>query len=531
MQWMYPCGGLNVTQNRTHWPLEGGAIAVQPGYNSGHQSALMYVNIGLGEVPSNFTTVMVPMFHLTGPTNDAYDGTVCLPHVPLPRSVEPREGDLATIQVVQAARHGGALFSCVDIIFTGDESKIASVNDSNCFNSSGLNIQAANWTPDYVDFQAKAIDWPYSPTTLYEKWEHFSREKAGCTDEDTPTPDRFVWGDYETISYTWENGSNNKYTIYVNDRPFIIQENLYHALQEFWKSEGFVEGRKRMLWADAICINQNDLEERAAEVKRMNEIFGTAKKSTVWLGPSLELKGLETQAYFDLIDRLIDNLPLEFADDSSTDDTQPTSAELASSKAGTPDEDDQEDQESRQLSEEALAMLSQFDPAERPPTSIIPTLSANERLLALLFPILRLDYWNRVWIIQELAISSSETVVRVGSSQISFARLSWFAERFVNAATFDPNWSPDDEYTRTFMNTLLLLRTIYDIQLQVDPDEWETSPEYILIMQGLMSRSSLPLDKLYGMLGLLQPATYLGIDVDYKKTIRQADILVWLLNL
>lgn len=100
-----------MTQNRTHWPLEGGAIAVQPGYNSGHQSALMYVNIGLGEVPSNFTTVMVPMFHLTGPTNEAYDGTVCLPHVPLPRTVEPKEGDLATIQVVQAARHGGALFS------------------------------------------------------------------------------------------------------------------------------------------------------------------------------------------------------------------------------------------------------------------------------------------------------------------------------------------------------------------------------------------------------------------------------------
>ncbi|KAF5498013.1 Uncharacterized protein CGCS363_v008570 [Colletotrichum siamense] len=144
MQWMYPCGGLNVTQNRTHWPLEGGAIALQPGYNNGHQSALMYVNIGLGEVPSNFTTVMVPMFHLTGPTNEAYDGTVCLPHVPLPRSVEPKEGDLATIQVVQAARHGGALFSCVDIIFTADESKIAPVNDSNCFNSSGLSIQAAS---------------------------------------------------------------------------------------------------------------------------------------------------------------------------------------------------------------------------------------------------------------------------------------------------------------------------------------------------------------------------------------------------
>ncbi|KAF9873109.1 hypothetical protein CkaCkLH20_09272 [Colletotrichum karsti] len=144
MQWLYPCGGLNVTQNRTHWPLDGGAIAVQPGYNSGHQSALMYINIGLGEVPANFTTVMVPMFHLTGPSNSAYDGTFCLPRVPLPKGVEPKEGDLASIQVVQAARHGGALFSCVDIIFTGDESKIPPVNGSNCFNSSELRVEAAS---------------------------------------------------------------------------------------------------------------------------------------------------------------------------------------------------------------------------------------------------------------------------------------------------------------------------------------------------------------------------------------------------
>ncbi|KAI8230693.1 hypothetical protein K4K53_005315 [Colletotrichum sp. SAR 10_77] len=195
-------------------------------------------------------------------------------------------------------------------------------------------VSLKDWTSDYAAFRAKTIDWPYSPTTLYEKWEHFSREKAGCTDDDTPTPDRFVWGDYETISYTWENGSNTQHTICVNDRPFVVQDNLYQALQEFRRGRDFVEGRTRMLWADAICIDQDDLDERAIEVKRMNEIFSTAIKSTVWLGPFLDIKGADTKVYFDLIGQLIDSLyGLALSGVPSTDDLQSASTELASSEA------------------------------------------------------------------------------------------------------------------------------------------------------------------------------------------------------
>lgn len=104
-------GGLGVTQNRTHWPISGGALAVQPGWNSGHKTALMFINLGLGESPKNYSMVMVPRFQLTGPSNQEYEGTFCLPQVPLPAGVTPKEGDLASIQVVEAAQHGAALFS------------------------------------------------------------------------------------------------------------------------------------------------------------------------------------------------------------------------------------------------------------------------------------------------------------------------------------------------------------------------------------------------------------------------------------
>ncbi|KAF4589041.1 GPI anchored protein [Ophiocordyceps camponoti-floridani] len=144
MQWMYPCGGISTTQNRTYWPTTGGALAFQPGWFRGHATASLYVNLGLGTDgpdggPPNMSNPMVHPFQLLGPTNNPYPGTVCLPQVPLPANSSIKAGDKATIQLVELAQHGAALYSCVDIIFAepGD-SRIAEVNETNCFNSSEL---------------------------------------------------------------------------------------------------------------------------------------------------------------------------------------------------------------------------------------------------------------------------------------------------------------------------------------------------------------------------------------------------------
>ena len=41
---------------------------------------------------------------------------------------------------------------------------------------------------------------------------------------------------------------------------------------------------KRVLWVDAVCINQDDLEERKLHVQFMGQIYTKAKKVLVWLG-------------------------------------------------------------------------------------------------------------------------------------------------------------------------------------------------------------------------------------------------------
>ncbi|KFY43901.1 hypothetical protein V494_01777 [Pseudogymnoascus sp. VKM F-4513 (FW-928)] len=142
MQWMYPCGGMGTSRNRTTWPIGGGALAVQPGWFQGHSKGFFYVNMGFGtdgpdNGPKNFTNVMVPIFEFTGPSNGPYPGTFCLPQIPLPQNASVKAGDLATIQVVMSAQHGASLFNCVDIIFAEPEN-VAEVNKSNCFNSSEI---------------------------------------------------------------------------------------------------------------------------------------------------------------------------------------------------------------------------------------------------------------------------------------------------------------------------------------------------------------------------------------------------------
>ncbi|RAK98845.1 copper acquisition factor BIM1-like domain-containing protein [Aspergillus ibericus CBS 121593] len=140
MQWIYPCGGMPTSRNRTKWPVTGGAVALQPGWFRGHSTAFIYINIGWGTIPPNMSNPMVSVFEITGPTNDPYPGTICLPQVPLPANMTVSPGDNATIQIVEAAKHGAALFDCVDITFAEPED-VEEVTKENCFNSTDIGFR------------------------------------------------------------------------------------------------------------------------------------------------------------------------------------------------------------------------------------------------------------------------------------------------------------------------------------------------------------------------------------------------------
>ncbi|KAK5123734.1 hypothetical protein LTR85_002370 [Meristemomyces frigidus] len=143
MQWMYPCGGMPQTTNRTYWPVSGGALSVQPGWFPGHSKALFYVNIGIqleGQAaPPNMSHPVVPAFQITGPDNNEYPGQFCLPQIGMPANVSLQVGQNITLQVVEAAQHGAALYSCVDLtLVANNDPRIEEVTPQNCYNSSDI---------------------------------------------------------------------------------------------------------------------------------------------------------------------------------------------------------------------------------------------------------------------------------------------------------------------------------------------------------------------------------------------------------
>lgn len=107
---------MGTSRNRTYWPTTGGAVAFQPGWFRGHALAVIYVNLGFGTDgpdggPKDMSNPMVHQFTIQGPSNNPYPGTVCLPQVPLPTNTSVQAGDKATIQIVELAQHGGALYT------------------------------------------------------------------------------------------------------------------------------------------------------------------------------------------------------------------------------------------------------------------------------------------------------------------------------------------------------------------------------------------------------------------------------------
>ena len=104
-------GGMEISRNRTLWPVKGGAVGFQPGWFNGHSTAFMYINLGDGNVPGNYNLIMQPVFEIVGPQNTIYPGSVCLPQVPLPVNYTAKVGNNATIQVIELAQHGAALYN------------------------------------------------------------------------------------------------------------------------------------------------------------------------------------------------------------------------------------------------------------------------------------------------------------------------------------------------------------------------------------------------------------------------------------
>lgn len=96
---------------------------------------------------------------------------------------------------------------------------------------------------------------------------------------------------YEALSYTWGSDNASELAQVELDEPkqqdggiqghatLPIRPNLASALRHLRSNTA-----ARVLWIDAICINQDDIEERNEQVKRMTDIYTLARGVIAWLG-------------------------------------------------------------------------------------------------------------------------------------------------------------------------------------------------------------------------------------------------------
>jgi hypothetical protein len=83
---------------------------------------------------------------------------------------------------------------------------------------------------------------------------------------------------YTALSYVWGD-SSRRVLIKVAGRILSITGSLDTALRHLRDLS-----RVRRIWADAICINQDDFEERNQQVRQMASVYATAQHTIIWVG-------------------------------------------------------------------------------------------------------------------------------------------------------------------------------------------------------------------------------------------------------
>ena len=85
---------------------------------------------------------------------------------------------------------------------------------------------------------------------------------------------------YVALSYVW-GPPDKDHKILVNGKPHLVRNNLYRFL-----AYARTDCHDKPLWIDAICINQQDVNEKNHQIQMMSNIYSNAKAVIAWLGLS-----------------------------------------------------------------------------------------------------------------------------------------------------------------------------------------------------------------------------------------------------
>ncbi|KAJ4349358.1 uncharacterized protein N0V89_007972 [Didymosphaeria variabile] len=244
--------------------------------------------------------------------------------------------------------------------------------------------------------------------------------------------------------------------IVCNDSELTVGGELFRALRYIRDDE-----TPRRIWIDAVCINQDDLQERAELVKIMGQIYQNASMVRVWLG--------DTTGEEHKLGQTLRGLQEIFTDCGESSDDKETLAQRKKLFQSHP--------EWKSINWYALADF--FDRA----------------------------WFERIWVVQELA-NAKNAIIQIGRYLIH-----WDAMEKVIALLRHYGGNDHIPHTSGFerANEVRRLRETRQSGRLVSEAEL---PSKLNALREF--KSTMPMDKIYGLLGLMDPA--ISIEVNYAKS-------------
>jgi hypothetical protein len=271
---------------------------------------------------------------------------------------------------------------------------------------------------------------------------------------------------YETLSYVWGEPIFAQ-EITLDGQPYHITSNLESALRQLRKSD-----EDRVLWIDALCIDQTNLDERRVQIGHMKNTYSHCLRDLIWLGP--EDKSIVGGLH---ILKKLEGFNL---------------AEIES-------------------------MAWQRTKYENKKGGISETWwSPSQKDWSLLKNVLKhLPIWKRVWIVQE--ISSAPNVLLVcGSTTLDWAVIEGLLEGGThNTDAFHSPFSHDGSKLTNLFETAQIIKT----QRQISRSLTEGGESSLLdvLSRFRFTSATDKKDKVFALLGLVSDD--LGIPVDYSQSV------------
>jgi len=201
----------------------------------------------------------------------------------------------------------------------------------------------------------------------------FSSEIRLCLDVTPFTQHRVP--EFEAVSYAW-GSTENPINILIGEsgrETLTITQNLAKALPYLRYKD-----KPRILWIDAICVDQQNPKERGHQVKRMADIYSKAVKVLIWLGPELD----DSSRAMDCLNYIASKVHVDF----TTSSMSPATNETHWADQG-----------------------------------VAPAL--NEVDVVAVFHFIQRSWFERLWIWQEVLLASGDTKVMCGSRTILWVAL------------------------------------------------------------------------------------------------------------